>query len=94
MSKILVIGVGNTGRNMCKKLKDDGLSDAEFVTFGRAQDDDRDDIPNHNLIEMSGYRYMSAGHDERPFKEFAEKSKDEIKEILVTLLDENVEWRR
>ena len=25
MSKILVIGVSNAGRNVCKKLKDDGL---------------------------------------------------------------------
>lgn len=86
MGKILVIGVGNTGRNVCKNLKDNRLSDAEFVTFGKAQDDDRDDIPHHNLIKMSGYRYVTAGHSEQPFKVFAEKSKDEIKEILEELL--------
>jgi len=86
MSKILVIGVGNAGRNVCKKLKDNELYDAEFVTFGRSSKEDRDYIPHHNQIKMSGYRYVTAGHSEEPFKVFAEKSQNEIKEILEELI--------
>lgn len=78
MSKILVIGVGNAGRNVCKKLKDDGLSDAEFVTFGGYQNDDRNDIPHYNFVKRSLY----PGYPPEVYKAFAEKNIDDIKDFL------------
>lgn len=86
MSKILVIGVGNAGRNVALKLKDDGLSDAEFVTIGGFQQDERYDIPHHNLIYMNGYPGLCNAPDEQIFRKFANNKKDEIKEILEELL--------
>ncbi len=78
MSKILVIGVGNAGRNVCKKLKGGGLSDAEFVTFGGYQNDDRDDIPHYNFVK----RNLCTGYPPEVYKAFAEKNIDDIREFL------------
>lgn len=78
MSKILVIGVGNAGRNVCKKLKEGGLSDAEFVTFGGYQNDDRDDIPHYNFVKRS----LCTGYPPGVYKAFAEKNIDDIREFI------------
>lgn len=86
MSKILVIGLGSAGRNVCRILKDDGL-DAKFVTFGGFKLDRRDDIPHHNIFKMNGY---SCGfppcRNFFVFRQLAENKRDEITQILKELL--------
>lgn len=78
MSKICVIGVGNAGRNVCKKLKDDGFSDAEFVTFGGYQNDDGDDIPHYNFVKRS----LCLGYPPEVCKAFVEKNIDDIRKFF------------
>ena len=41
MGKIVIIGVGNAGRTVLKKLKDEGLQDVEMMSFGNFPDYDR-----------------------------------------------------
>ena len=55
MYKIVIIGVGNAGRTVLKKLKDEGLDDIEMMSFGAFPDDDGEDIHHHNLITMTGH---------------------------------------
>ena len=55
MGKIVIIGVGDAGRTVLKKLKDEGLQDVEMMSFDTFPDDDREDIPHHNLITMNGH---------------------------------------
>ena len=60
MSKILIIGVGDAGRNTVKHMKDSGMPDTDFVTFGAFEDcDGRKDIPHYNLITMNIYAAWS-----------------------------------
>ena len=40
MNKILVIGVGGAGRETVKHMKDTGIPEADYVTFGKFEDDD------------------------------------------------------
>ena len=55
MSKILVIGVGGAGRETVKHMKDVGIPEADYITFGGFEDsDERKDIPHYNLITMNG----------------------------------------
>ena len=37
----MIIGVGDAGRTVLKKLKDEGLQDVEMMSFGTFPDDDR-----------------------------------------------------
>ena len=46
MSKILVIGVGGAGRETVKHMKDKGIPEAEYITFGNFENDERKDIPH------------------------------------------------
>jgi hypothetical protein len=48
MSKILVIGVGGAGRETVKHMKDIGIPEADYITFGGFEDcDERRDIPHY-----------------------------------------------
>lgn len=87
MSKILVIGLGSPGRNVCKKLKDDGL-DAKFVTFGGFYRDGRDDIPHHSFVHMKGFYNFHPSEEgaAQGVKLVAENNKDEIRKIIEELL--------
>ena len=40
MSKILVIGVGGAGRETVKHMKDMGIPEADYITFGGFEDRD------------------------------------------------------
>lgn len=63
MSKILVIGVGGAGRETVKHMKDTGIPEADYITFGKFEDDDeRKDIPHYNLIHMNGHCGISPTH--------------------------------
>ena len=88
MSKILVIGVGGAGRNTVKHMKDMGIPEADYITFGNFENDDREDIPHYNLITMNGHCGLSPCHDPNRAKRLAENVKDDIREILEYYLDE------
>lgn len=83
MSKILVIGVGGAGRETVKHMKDIGIPEADYITFGKFEDDDeRRDIPHYNLITMNGHCGISPTHRTSVFKHLAENVEDDIREIL------------
>ena len=82
MGKIVIIGVGNAGRTVLKKLKDEGLDDVEMMSFGAFPDDDREDIPHHNLITMSGHCGLGAFFDPGSWKCLAEEVGDQIEDII------------
>ena len=83
MNKILVIGVGGAGRETVKHMKDTGILEADYITFGKFEDcDERRNIPHYNLITMNGHCGISPTNDSRIFKRLAENVEDEIREIL------------
>ena len=88
MSKILVIGVGSAGRETVKHIKDIGIPEADYITFGDFENDERKDIPHYNLITMNGHCGLSPCHDPNRAKRLAENVKDDIREILKYHLDE------
>lgn len=49
MSKILIIGVGGAGANTVKHMKEVGIPNAEYITFGGYKYEESD-IPHYNLI--------------------------------------------
>ena len=64
MSKILVIGVGGAGRETVKHMKEIGIPEADYITFGKFEDcDERKDIPHYNLIRMNGHCGISPTKD-------------------------------
>ena len=85
MDKILIVGVGNSGRNIVKEMEKMNIPHAAYVSFGN-HDGENDDssIPHHNLIAMNGKTAVSAGSGSEVFKELAENAKDEIKDILTS----------
>ena len=88
MSKILIIGVGDAGRNTVKHMKDTGIPEADYITFGDFENDERKDIPHYNLITMNGHCGLSPCHDPSRAKRLAENVEDDIREILEYYLDE------
>ena len=75
MSKILVIGVGGAGRETVKHMKDKGIPEAEYITFGNFENDERKDIPHYNLITMNGFDGLSPSRDPNRSKRLAENVK-------------------
>ena len=59
MDKILVIGGEGAGKETVKHMKDTGIPEADYITFGGFENDERKDIPHYNLITMNGYWYFS-----------------------------------
>ena len=89
MSKILVVGVGGTGRNIVKHMKDVGIPEADYITFGNfGGNDERRDIPHYNLITMNGLHSISPTKKPRVYKRLAESAKDTIRQILEYHLNE------
>lgn len=92
MSKILIIGVGDSGRNIVQRMKEIGIPDANYITFGCFRDDfvngeferalPNSDIPHYNLITMNGLSGISPTDNPKVFAELAENAKDQIREIL------------
>ena len=92
MSKILIIGVGGGGRNIVQRMKEIGIPDANYITFGGFRDDymgggfkqvlPDSDIPHYNLIEMNGLQDIPYTNNPKVFAELAENAKDQIREIL------------
>ena len=94
MSKILVIGVGGAGRETVKHMKDMGIPEADYITFGNFENDERKDIPHYNLITMNGHCGISPTHRPSVFKHLAENVKDEIWEILECHINESYNEER
>ena len=89
MSKILVIGVGGAGRETVKYMKDMGIPEADYITFGGFEDrDEKRDIPHYNLITMNGHCGLSPSRDPNRAKRLAENVEDDIREILICHLEE------
>jgi hypothetical protein len=63
MSKILVIGIGGAGKETVKHMKDIGIPEADYITFGNFENDERKDISLYNLITMNGFDGFSQSHD-------------------------------
>ena len=82
MDKILVIGVGSAGRETVKHMKDTGIPEADYITFGDFENDERGDIPHYNLITMNGFDGLSPSRDPNRSKRLAENVEDDIREIL------------
>lgn len=90
MSKILVIGVGGAGRETVKHMKEIGIPEADYITFGKFEDcDERKDIPHYNLIRINGHCGISPTKDPRVFKHLAENVEDDIHDILEYHLNES-----
>ena len=90
MSKILVIGVGGAGRETVKHMKENGIPEADYITFGKFEDcDERKDIPHYNLITMNGHCGISPTKDPRVFKRLAENVEEDIRDILEYHLNES-----
>ena len=90
MSKILVIGVGGAGRETVKHMKDTGIPEADYITFGGFEDcDERRDIPHYNLITMNGFDGLSPSRDPNRSKRLAENVEDNIREILECHINES-----
>lgn len=52
--KILCIGVGGAGTNVVNRMKDIGVPNVEFLTFGGFRYDYRHpEIPHYNLIQAN-----------------------------------------
>ena len=90
MSKILVIGVGGAGRETVKHMKEIGMPEADYITFGGFEDcDERKDIPHYNLITMNGFDGLSSRRDPNRSKRLAENVEDDIREILEYHINES-----
>lgn len=92
MSKILIIGVGGGGRNTVQRMKEIGIADANYITFGGFRDDyvngnfiqatPESDIPHYNLVKMNGYFNLPYSTKPDEWAELAEAVKDQIKEVI------------
>lgn len=81
MSKILIIGIGGAGENVVKHMKEVGIPNAEYITFGGYKYEESD-IPHYNLITLSGVESIPAGSDSDEWREVAERAKDNIREVI------------
>lgn len=94
MSKILIIGVGGGGRNTVQRMKEIGIPDANYITFGGFREDyvngefkqalPNSDIPHYNLVKMNGYIGIPYTTKSDKWAKLAENVKDKIKAVLET----------
>ena len=85
MSKILIIGVGGSGRKPIIKMKEDGIPNADYITFNGfdgKEEAKEHDMPHYNLIEMNILQNIQYTNNPKVFAELAENVKDKIKEII------------
>lgn len=82
--KILCIGVGGAGTNVINRMKDIGVSNAEFLTFGGYRDDySHPEIPHYNLMEVNEIDSLPNGSGPKVFERLANNVADDIKEVLL-----------
>ena len=85
MSKILIIGVGEGGRDTVQRMKEIGIPDADYITFGDFSEEveaKKHDIPHYNLITMNELSGISPTDNPMVFARLAKNVKDQIKEII------------
>ena len=85
MSKILIIGVGGGGRKSIIKMKEDGIPNADYITFNGfdgKEEAKEHDIPHYNLIEMNGLQNILYTNNPKVYEELTENVKDQIREII------------
>ncbi len=80
-SKILVIGIGGGGENAVKRMKEVGIANARFITFGDFMPLHAE-IEHYNLITLSGRGSLPAGADVKEWRQVAEDAKDKIAQII------------
>ena len=82
--KILCIGVGGAGTNVINRMKDIGVPNAEFLTFGGYRYDySHPEIPHYNLIEVNEIDSLPNGSGAKVFERLANNVADDIKEVLL-----------
>ena len=78
MSKILIIGVGDSGLKAIIKMKENGIPNANYITFsnyyGREEAKEHD-IPHYDLIEMNELPGISSTDNPKVFAKLAENVK-------------------
>lgn len=77
--------VDGGGRKSIIKMKEDGIPNADYITFNGfdgKEEAKEPDIPHYNLIEMNGLRNISYTNNPKVFAELAENVKDQIREII------------
>lgn len=81
--KILCIGVGGAGTNVVNRMKDIGVPNAEFLTFGGYRYDySHPEISHYNLITANGIDNLPNGSGPKVFEDLANNISDDIKEML------------
>lgn len=86
--KILCIGVGGAGTNVINRMKDIGVPNAEFLTFGGYRYDYKHpEIPHYNLITANGLDSLPNGSGPDVFEELANDVADDIKDVLLCHLN-------
>lgn len=86
--KILCIGVGGAGTNVINRMKEIGVPNAEFLTFGGYRYDYKHlEIPHYNLITANGFDSIPNGSGPKVFKDLANNLADDIKEVLLCHLN-------
>lgn len=82
--KILCIGVGGAGTNVINRMKDIGIPNAEFLTFGGYRYDySHPEIPHYNLLEVNEIDSLPNGSEPKVFERLANNVADDIKEVLL-----------
>ena len=82
--KILCIGVGGAGTNVINRMKDIGVPNAEFLTFGGYRYDySHPEIPHYNLIQSNEIDTLPAGSGPKVFEKLAKNVEDDIREVLL-----------
>ena len=82
--KILCIGVGGAGTNVINRMKDIGIPNAEFLTFGGYRYDySHPEIPHYNLIEVNEIDSLPNGSGAKVFERLANNVADDIKDVLL-----------
>lgn len=94
MSKILIIGVGGGGRNTVQRMKEIGIPDANYITFGGFREDyvnggfkqalPDNDVPHYNFVKMNGYFNMPNTNEPDQWAKLAENAKSQIRGIIET----------
>lgn len=85
MSKILVIGVGGAGRKSITRMKEEGIPNADYITFNGfdgLDEANQHDIPHYNLIKMNGLENISYTNNPKVYAELAKNVEDDIRKIL------------
>lgn len=82
--KILCVGVGGAGINVVNRMKDIGVPNAEFLTFGGFRYDySHPEISHYNLIEANELDSLPVGSGPEVFEKLANNEADDIKEVLL-----------